>query len=112
MTCNYSAGLSISHGARYASADDISCKMLSSDRIFQQLKIPGAAAEKQPSVTCRDVNADAITVAKNLLDSYWPKATERYVQSVVGCCAARCKVASGLGFTCGSRSVAGYCVAR
>ena len=38
----------------YSSAHDISCKMLSADRVWQQLKIP-AHAETDPNVTCTSV---------------------------------------------------------
>ena len=62
----------------YASADDISCKLLSADRISEQLNLPGAKPLTTPPVTCADVNLDAVTRALELLKVLWPAAVDRY----------------------------------
>jgi dienelactone hydrolase len=65
-------------GPTYQSASDISCKLLSADRIAEQMKINGYFPEKQPSATCVAINQDSIDIALNLLKTHWPVAVARW----------------------------------
>jgi len=65
-------------GPNYMSAKDISCKMISADRVAQQFNATGYFPEKQPSATCTVMNQQAIDTAVALLTKFWPKAIERW----------------------------------
>ncbi len=59
----------------YAGALDISCKMVSVDRVAQQLKMPGTYAQ---IVTCADINRVAFKKGRDLLQTHWPTSIGRF----------------------------------
>lgn len=62
----------------YAAASDISCKLVSSDRVAEQVGAEGFFPQKAPDVTCADINAVAFQKAISLLDSSWPASVKRF----------------------------------
>ena len=62
---------------RYASASEIACKLLSADRVAQQLNVSGKFPDKAPPVSCAEVNAAAAGTALALLADTWPAAQAR-----------------------------------
>lgn len=62
----------------YTGASDISCKLLSADRIAEQFELVGYYPSKQPSATCVAINQESINTALDLLKQHWPKAIERW----------------------------------
>jgi len=67
-------------GPTYQSARDISCKLMSADRIAQQLNVAGQFPQKIPPVPCSRVNAAAVERAMNLLGAYWPAGVTRFAR--------------------------------
>ena len=61
----------------YSGAQDISCKMISADRIAQQFNVSGYFPQHAPSATCQLINQASIDTAIELLGKYWPVALER-----------------------------------
>ena len=60
----------------YSAATDIACKMLSADRIAEQLNITGKFPDQVPPVSCAQVNAAAADAALKLM-APWPAAQAR-----------------------------------
>ena len=67
-------------GPTYQSASDISCKLMSADRIAQQLKVAGAFPQAKPPVPCSQINMAAVDRAVALLGKYWPQGTARFAR--------------------------------
>lgn len=61
----------------YSSARDISCKLVSADRIAQVLNVTGQYPQKNPPVPCSAVNAASFETATSLLMKYHPDAVSR-----------------------------------
>jgi len=57
----------------YASANQIACKLISDERVAQQLGYPVITGRN-----CYEVNNEALSVAKNFLQSSWPNALSRW----------------------------------
>ena len=64
----------------YAGAADVACKMVSCDRVAQQLGAAGHFPEKRPNVTCAALNALAAARALALLRAHWPPAVARWTR--------------------------------
>ena len=67
-------------GPTYQSAGDISCKLVSADRVAQQLNVTGAYPQKAPPVPCSRMNAAAVDKAMGLLEASWPAGVSRYAR--------------------------------
>ena len=65
-------------GPTYEAASDISCKLVSADRIAQQFNVSGSYPQDKPPVTCEKVNMMAVDHAMDQLRRYWPKGVERF----------------------------------
>ena len=62
----------------YSSASDVSCKLVSADRIAQQLNISGGFPQSSPPVGCSAINEHVVKQALELLDTHWPAASTRF----------------------------------
>ena len=62
----------------YSGASDISCKLVSADRVAQQFKIVGYFPQKEPSATCIAINQWSIDTAISMLSEHWPAAIKRW----------------------------------
>merc|ERR1712176_296628 len=62
----------------YQSARDVSCKMLSADRIAQQFMSVGNYPQDDPPTMCTEINKQAVTTAFELLEEYWPMGKTRF----------------------------------
>ena len=62
----------------YSSASDISCKMISADRIAQQFELKGYYPQKSVSATCTIINQASIDTALAIVAKHWPAAIDRF----------------------------------
>lgn len=62
----------------YSGAKDISCKLVSADRIAQQLNVSGMYPEAMPNITCKKLNEYSVERARNLLELHYPAALNRF----------------------------------
>lgn len=62
----------------YSGAKDVSCKLVSADRIAEELKVSGKFPEASPNVTCKQLNMYSVERARNLLKLHYPAALARF----------------------------------
>lgn len=62
----------------YSGAKDISCKLLSADRVAEQLDVKGAFPQRKPPVSCSHVNRAVFDDALSSLAASWPAALRRF----------------------------------
>mmetsp|Transcript_121260 Transcript_121260/g.343558 ORF Transcript_121260/g.343558 Transcript_121260/m.343558 type:complete len:177 (+) Transcript_121260:2-532(+) len=62
----------------YSGAKDISCKLVSADRVAQQFGVAGHFPQERPAATCGDINQWSIDTAGALLSEHWPAAVQRW----------------------------------
>jgi len=65
-------------GPTYESASDISCKLMSADRIAQQLNVTGQFPQAKPPVACSKINEAAVSHAMEMLEESWPQGVARF----------------------------------
>lgn len=64
----------------YSSASDISCKMISADRVAQQFGLKGYYPQKSATATCQVINKASIETALAIVSKHWPAAIDRFLR--------------------------------
>jgi len=62
----------------YTAANDISCKMVSADKVAQTLNVTGQFPQTLPPVGCDAINRELFNTAMSLVTLNWPSAAERF----------------------------------